>query len=657
MNYFAYGPNMFTFGLEKKIGGVEILGIGKLFKYILEFNVPSPDDSLKANALFTGNNEDEVIGIVFKINTNRKEDLDKAEGLGIGYTEKEIEIELIEKEEKLNAFTYVANNIDNSGSSKPYDWYLELIIKGAEEHQLPKEYVSKIQSTFSKEDPHPFRKNIKTNIFNESRYIRKYLLESYKLLFELNKSKEFEIKLPNHAFNNRKISIKKVQNRFTFQTDSIIPKGVQRHLELHVSEQKIQLKEADNESKFFIEGNHFLLKRIEYDFENGLKLLSGDIESMGNASIEDFNYNYLRLIIPLKKELRIINDYESYGFVIDYKTELGLIVISLNGKTFHLFSAKYEEKLYLIIDCIEKSILNEFQHCCQTILLTYAFLSGDYHSNEGYYLGFENEFQEYPSNILFRSFRESSYDLFAAFTTNVYIGINFENSKRDEKGFIDEETRKEMYQDIKFFSSSVFSNICQTASDNEKIFRALNLLISNQVSNLEMKIPIQYIVIEALTGVIIKSGNSELKLIDDINLANNLISDLKSYTLEFLERNDIQIKGNDLIVPFFKKIDNLNSPTNTDKLSKPFAEVGYTISHEEKKIIKLRDTFLHGSIKNIGTLDEDFKELFYISLKLHFLICVLFLKKSGFEGRIINYPKLYEYITEKYLDEEVLKKI
>jgi hypothetical protein len=646
---------MFTYRLEKRVGRVEIIGIGKLPKYTLQFNKVSIDGSLKAN--ISSNDKEDVYGVIFKINPNKKEELDKAEGLGKGYIEQKIEVEFIESGEKIKSFTYVADAIDNSESNMPYDWYLELIAIGAEEHKLPSEYFENIKSIETKEDENIFRKDSTNQIVRESKSIQKYLSESFDFIFELTKPKEFEISIPDHALDNRSILIEKSKKGFVFQTDSNIPRGIQRHKELQVSDIRIKLKDSGVETKFFIEGKHFLLNKIDYDFENNLKMLGGSINSFGNASQQDFNQEFQRLIIPLGKKMGIINDYQSRGYVVDYKSKLGLIVLNIKDKTFHIFEVKYGEKEYLVIDCVERFSMTEFQNCCQTILLTYAFLSGDYHSDEGYYLGFDDASLEIPKHILFHTFSDSHYNLNAAFTTNAYFGLDLENIKRDEKGFIDEETRKEQFKDIMFFPSSVFNNICQFAIENEKIFRSLLLLIFNQASTLEMKIPIQYVAIEALTGAIVKKGNSELKPIPENELANKLISKLKNDTEAFLKENNIQIENNDLIPPLFKRLDSLNAPTNTDKLSKPFAEVGYTISDEEKKIIKLRDTFLHGSIKSFGNLDDDFKGLFYISLKLHFLICVLLLKNAGFVGRIVNYPKLYEYITEKYLDEEVLRKI
>lgn len=379
MNYFAYGSNMFTYRLEKRVGRVEIIGVCKLPRHSIQFNKVSIDGSLKAN--ITTDDNDDVYGVLFKINPNKKDELDKAEGLGKGYIINEIEVEQLETKEKIKAFTYVSDKIDNSNTNKPYDWYLELIAIGAAEHKLPEEYANKIKSVSTKQDDHILRKDSTEQIVKESKAIKKNLSDSFDSVFSLSKPKEFEISLKDHALNNRKILIEKSEKGFAFQTDSIIPKGVQRHKELQVSGHQLQLKEDGEETKFFIEGKHFLLNKINYDFDNELKLLSGTINSFGNASSQNFSEKHLRLIIPINGKLRIINDYQSRGFVVDYKQKLGLIVLEINEKTFHFFEVKYGEKDYLVIDCIDKYSLPEFQSCCQTILLTYAFLSGDYHSD------------------------------------------------------------------------------------------------------------------------------------------------------------------------------------------------------------------------------------------------------------------------------------
>lgn len=106
-----------------------------------------------------------------------------------------------------------------------------------------------------------------------------------------------------------------------------------------------------------------------------------------------------------------------------------------------------------------------------------------------------------------------------------------------------------------------------------------------------------------------------------------------------------------------KNINKLNAPPNADKLSESFTHIGYTISKEQKDILKDRNRFLHGSfLKTIGD-DAAFREGLHTALRLHFMIAVLIYKLAGFTGKIINYAELWSPITEKKLGEERLVKI
>jgi hypothetical protein len=106
------------------------------------------------------------------------------------------------------------------------------------------------------------------------------------------------------------------------------------------------------------------------------------------------------------------------------------------------------------------------------------------------------------------------------------------------------------------------------------------------------------------------------------------------------------------------KINNLNQPTNRDSLIAPFTKLGYSLNSNEIKCIDNRDRFLHGSLPvKSNDEDENFKELYFNSITIHKLIYILILKLIGFEGYIINYPKLHEEVTGKPLDESLFLKI
>lgn len=150
MIYFAYGSNMLTRRLEKRIGTVKLLGTGILKQHKFSFNKKSKDGSLKADAFYTGDNADEVIGVLFEITDSQKKSLDKAEGLGYGYDLKTVKVS--RSDQIIDVVTYVSTDNDQTGVNAPYNWYSEIIIAGAMEHNLPSAYIEIIKSNKTKID-------------------------------------------------------------------------------------------------------------------------------------------------------------------------------------------------------------------------------------------------------------------------------------------------------------------------------------------------------------------------------------------------------------------------------------------------------------------------------------------------------------------------
>ncbi len=120
-----------------------------LHKHDLRFHKKSTDGSGKCDAFETENPANTVIGCLFKISATEKAALDKAEGLGFGYQEKEV-ILVDESGVPVRAMTYYAILVDESLT--PYSWYLQHVVVGAKESNLPSVYVSHLESIQSIED-------------------------------------------------------------------------------------------------------------------------------------------------------------------------------------------------------------------------------------------------------------------------------------------------------------------------------------------------------------------------------------------------------------------------------------------------------------------------------------------------------------------------
>ncbi len=136
--------------LRERVPSATSLGCYILKEHDLRFHKSSKDGSGKCDAYFTANPENVIFGVLFEIDSQHKSALDKAEGLGSGYEEKEVMV-VTANDSAVNAVTYVATNIDMN--LKPYSWYVNHVIVGANEASLPADYIeSRIISVESVED-------------------------------------------------------------------------------------------------------------------------------------------------------------------------------------------------------------------------------------------------------------------------------------------------------------------------------------------------------------------------------------------------------------------------------------------------------------------------------------------------------------------------
>lgn len=149
--YFAYGSNMCTRRLKGRIPSAKPLGRAKLPNKRLVCNKRSKDGSGKANLLdSTG---DIVWGVLYELELADLEKLDRIER---GY--KRIVLKVItDQEDQIEAYVYVSSDLmDNA---RPYNWYKQLMIEGACEHQLPGSYIKYLQQIRSKPAPIKERHN------------------------------------------------------------------------------------------------------------------------------------------------------------------------------------------------------------------------------------------------------------------------------------------------------------------------------------------------------------------------------------------------------------------------------------------------------------------------------------------------------------------
>lgn len=147
---FAYGSNMLRARLRDRCSSAEPLGVAELKGFMLRWHKRSKKDgSGKCDIVLASSPKMRVFGVLYRVTMRQKCLLDKAEGLGQGYAEIDIDVHC--KGVRNAAKAYQATDIDHS--LRPYSWYRALVVAGAREHCLPGNYISQLEVVSTQEDP------------------------------------------------------------------------------------------------------------------------------------------------------------------------------------------------------------------------------------------------------------------------------------------------------------------------------------------------------------------------------------------------------------------------------------------------------------------------------------------------------------------------
>jgi len=136
MMYFAYGSNMDFEQMRQRCPSCEVIGNARLSHYAMSFTRWSR--SWKSGTADILPEKGELVyGILYKLSPDDLKKMDKVADYPNSYVRQDIAV--LCDEEPLPALTYVARR---QGVFSPSRSYLNKMIQGAENHELPEEYVS-----------------------------------------------------------------------------------------------------------------------------------------------------------------------------------------------------------------------------------------------------------------------------------------------------------------------------------------------------------------------------------------------------------------------------------------------------------------------------------------------------------------------------------
>lgn len=143
--YFAYGSNMDSHRLEERVGRSGIKWQkGKLTRYRLAFNkISSSGEGGYANIIQDNNGT--VYGVLYLLTEEELQKLDRCEGVPNHYGRVTLPVET--EESIVRAVCYVAAEDKVREGLKPSRKYLEHLVRGAQEHNLPPDYTQQLRET------------------------------------------------------------------------------------------------------------------------------------------------------------------------------------------------------------------------------------------------------------------------------------------------------------------------------------------------------------------------------------------------------------------------------------------------------------------------------------------------------------------------------
>ncbi len=136
--YFAYGSNMSSLRLKKRISSVQVIDTAVLHGYSLKWNKYGKDGTGKCNI---ENNETQyVLGVVYQIH---HKDLLQLDNYEVGYQRISTSVDSIAMNNNYSVITYISQR--TRFNIYPLKWYKDHVLRGAIEHKLPNDYIKLLQ--------------------------------------------------------------------------------------------------------------------------------------------------------------------------------------------------------------------------------------------------------------------------------------------------------------------------------------------------------------------------------------------------------------------------------------------------------------------------------------------------------------------------------
>lgn len=355
-----------------------------------------------------------------------------------------------------------------------------------------------------------------------------------------------------------------------------------------------------------------------------------------------------RLLIKCDKKLNWCDAIESDAFQTKTYIKRGLLVINIRGIEICVIDYMTREKeQYLLYDSTVPCDISEFEEACYHIGIALAYLTGYFHNNYGLVIQYDGDWDGTVKDWKYSKLRGSIKNFYKPHNVNFHSFVSLSAAEKAEVDLLD----------VKPVSQKVFQELCGKITSSSR-YQVLILLLLEGISSTLITAPsLLSVALEEITTMICEKNKDRINPIKEKSLAQKvrkaMIEVLKGY------KDQIDEPGMKVIET---RLNNLNSPTNSNKLVLPFELNGISLQESEVLAIKDRNKFLHGEVyhrvnESGDRVEIENLELLRIMLRLFHLISLLVLKDIGFSGVVLNHVKLHIKPTYQLENELLYRRI
>lgn len=393
------------------------------------------------------------------------------------------------------------------------------------------------------------------------------------------------------------------------------------------------------QDSFKIESDYVL--RVD-NFVGEISIKLSDFTASGEFwEIETDTYKntegFFRAVLPLKDSAKPPHFYLSGQpmFLDKSFRASGYIDVKFGNNEIGFFDFNIGKQNYIIIESKNKVTYMAFDKIVESIIFSYAFISGNLIRDEIILLKFKDN--DFCDIIDFKYKRiEDSVDSFFELINPREYKLYLENTKRELSNLV-------------YFPVSIFCELVNLCNTNNPILRAVKIITQSRNLSNEIKTASFFVALETIKQQIIQNQTTSVTPIKEKEQANELIIKIQRVVNDIPDNlfNDKNI--------ILRKIENLNTIGNNDSFELAFKIVQFNLTKDDKTFIKQRNRFLHGNIP-FDNEEENVKnkKIEEIMFQTHFLVCSLLLKYINYSGIVKDLLCYTQLFKEKQLPEKPL---